>query len=171
MVEATRCAKIGCSKKGSYDYPLCYPHWKDFDRFAIFECEQCHRLDEMVGELNGDRELCPDCVNGKEVPVHVHARLGHHVHFLYILKQDIGEFYVGMTTDLEVRLQEHKEGMTRSTRGKNPKLVWFEKFYGEKESVGEDEKHLTLLCKKNPRAIRRIIANWRALTKLVDVEA
>ena len=165
-----RCAKIGCTKSASYRFPLCYPHWRKYDRFEIFECERCHRVDEMVGVLSEDQELCPDCVKGQDVPFHVHEPLGHRVYYLYMLKLDGGEFYVGMTTDLEIRLQEHHEGMTRSTRGKNPKLVWFEKFFGDKEAVEEDEKQLTMLSKKNPRAIRRIIANWRAEVRLVDLD-
>ena len=170
MAKKMTCAKIECDKPASYDYPLCYPHWRSYDRFEILECERCHRVDEMVGELS-EEDLCPDCIADKGVPVHVHAPLGHHVYFLYILKLDGGKFYVGMTTDLESRLQEHKDGLTRSTKGKNPKLVWFEKFYGNKESVEDDEKNLTLLSRHNPRAIRRTIGNWRSLMRLVDLEA
>jgi len=72
------CAKMGCLKPASYDRPLCYPHWREFDRFEIFECERCHRVDAMVGVLSEDRDLCPDCIQGKQVSIHVHALLGHH---------------------------------------------------------------------------------------------
>ncbi len=38
------CARDGCSvtKSITFDKPLCYPHWKEFDALGVFECERCH---------------------------------------------------------------------------------------------------------------------------------
>ncbi|MYC06182.1 MAG: hypothetical protein F4X57_03240 [Chloroflexi bacterium] len=41
------------------------------------------------------------------------------------MKMDGGRFYVGQTQDLRERISEHRVGNTKSTAGKNPKLVWF----------------------------------------------
>lgn len=45
--------------------------------------------------------------------------------FVYILTLDGGAYYVGNTNDLHARLQEHRTNMSQSTKGRNPKLVWF----------------------------------------------
>lgn len=45
--------------------------------------------------------------------------------FVYVLTLDGGAYYVGNTNDLHARLQEHRTNMSQSTKGRNPKLVWF----------------------------------------------
>ena len=112
MTGPLQCAFTGCAKSVTYDYPLCYTHWKVFDRFQILECTKCHRFDEMVGEFS-DEEWCSDCAQGKEVPVHSHAPVEHQTRYLYILKLDGGNYYVGQTNDLELRLGEHRDGRTK----------------------------------------------------------
>jgi predicted GIY-YIG superfamily endonuclease len=175
MTAQITCAQIDCGAPASYEKPLCYKHWQEFDRYQILECENCHRFDEMVGFLGEDRELCWDCARSRrglsnEIPVHHHKPIEHQTHYLYILKLDGGTFYVGQTKDLELRLREHQDGLTRSTQGKHPKLVWFEKSFGDRESVDEQEQELTLLNKSNPRRIRRIVADWQRLIRLVHLE-
>ena len=49
------------------------------------------------------------------------------VFFIYILKLDGGNFYAGHTRELRERMGEHRDGKTRSTAGKNPRLVWFDR--------------------------------------------
>ena len=99
MSSEMACAKIGCDKPVTYDRLLCYTHWQQYDRYEIFECERCHRLDEVL--VGPEDELCFDCMRLGEVPVHVHAQLTYQEHYLYILKLDGGDFYVGRTNDLE----------------------------------------------------------------------
>ncbi len=77
---------------------------------------------------------------------------------------------MGQTNSLELRLKEHKEGLTISTRGKNPKLVWFEKWRGEYEELIEAEDGLTRSAVENPRAIRRIVEEWQKPLRLVDLD-
>lgn len=46
------------------------------------------------------------------------------VWFLYILECDDGSFYTGVTTDLDRRLQEHREGTaSRYTRTRRPLIL------------------------------------------------
>ena len=37
-----------------------------------------------------------------------------------------GTYYIGQTTDLVVRLQEHRDGQQEQTEGKQPELVYYE---------------------------------------------
>ncbi len=46
--------------------------------------------------------------------------------FVYVLRLESGELYVGHTRELRERLLEHRDGITISTAGKHPKLQYFE---------------------------------------------
>ena len=82
-----------------------------------------------------------------------------------------GDFYVGQTNSLELRLEEHRDGLTKSTAGKNPRLVWFEEWEGDREGLNDEEDLMTNLAKTNARALRRMINEWQRSLKLVDFEA
>ena len=84
---------------------------------------------------------------------------------------DGGNFYVGQTNSLEIRIEEHQDGTTKSTVGRNPKLVWFEEWTDTREALNDREDSLTILNKTNPRVLRRMIHEWNRLLKLVDFEA
>ena len=173
-VVGVKCANVDCySTKGiSYDKPLCYECWKVFDRFEIFECEKCYWFDDIVGEWS-DEDLCYECLDRDRrgyppTPIYDHAPVEHQTRYLYILKLDGGKYYVGQTNDLELRLKEHQDGTTRSTRGKDPKLAWFEGWYGDRTGLNAEEDRLTKLAKGNARAIRRMITEWQRPFQLVD---
>ena len=55
---------------------------------------------------------------------------------MYILNLDGGEYYVGQTRELHERLLEHRNNMSRGTKGRNPKLVWFTTASTRDEAVG-----------------------------------
>jgi putative endonuclease len=47
--------------------------------------------------------------------------------YTYVLKLADGEFYVGMTDDLTVRLREHRDGLVTATRHRRPvEMVYYE---------------------------------------------
>ena len=163
----------GCTKPASHEKPLCYAHWQEFDRHEIAECARCHRFDDWVGAL--DLDICYECFDRERrgfplAPVHVHAPIGRRFRYLYILKLDGGTYYVGQTNDLELRLGEHRDGQTRSTAGKGPRLVWFQEWVGEARELNAEEARLTKLALDNPRAIRRMVAEWQWPLKLVTLE-
>jgi len=174
------CAAEGCPRSDgvSSTKPLCYPCWLSFDRLEIFECDRCHWFSQVVFDadeyLHPWKEqyetLCFDCMKGREIPIYVHGPVEHQLRYLYILKLDGGKYYVGQTNDVELRLQEHRDGLTKSTSGKNPRLVFFEEWKGSKEDLNEEEDSLTQLNAKNPRVIRRLVNNWQRLMRLVAIE-
>ena len=171
MTAELDCARIGCTKPVSYDRPLCYPHWTKFDSLFLYECAKCHRFDDVLHEVDhSDDDHCFDCARGDEVPVHIHAPVEHIERYLYVLKLDGGRYYIGQTNDLELRVKEHQDGLTKSTAGKNPRLAFFQKWTLGKEFLDEYEEDLTLLNKSNPRAIRRGVTEWQRLIRLVHVE-
>ena len=181
MATQLHCARIGCAVSVTHAKPLCYGHWKEFDRHFLHECEKCHRFfdsldlailwDEHLMVLMGEWHLCPDCNQGIDVPAHPHAPVQHQTRYLYILKLDGGKHYVGKSNDLEIRLKEHQDGLTRSTAGKHPKLVWFERWEGSTKELDAEEDVLTEMANKQPRRLRRMIADWQAPIRLVELNA
>jgi len=172
-----RCARDGCDiqKDISYERPLCWAHWKDFDSLLIFECERCHWFDELVGEFS-DADLCWECESRERqeappAPIYAHGPVERRVRYLYILKMLGGKWYVGQTNALDLRLKEHQDGNTISTRGQRPKLVWFEKWVGLYQELIEEEANLTRLARDNPRVIRRMVEEWQSPHRLVDWNA
>ena len=172
MATPRQCARIGCTetRNVNYDKPLCYPHWKEFDSRRLFECERCHRFDELVGEFS-EEPLCWNCVRGEEVPEFPHGPVELREYWLYILKLDGGQFYVGQCNDLEIRMKEHRDGTTASTRGKNLKLVWFRRWPLGRGELLEEEREMQRWVRDYPRQARRMIADWQRLIRLVDVDS
>ena len=58
-------------------------------------------------------------------------------YFVYVLKSlKDGRLYKGQTHNLEIRLQQHNSGKTKSTKGYTPwELVYFESFKTREEAV------------------------------------
>ena len=63
--------------------------------------------------------------------------------FVYVIRSEKdGRFYVGMTKNVEQRLEQHNKGMTFSTKGYRPwKLFFFETFQTRVEARNR-EKYL-----------------------------
>ena len=89
---------------------------------------------------------------------------------VHSLKLDGGKYYVGQTNDIELRVKEHQDGLTKSTVGKNPRLVFFEEHHGDREDLNEEEDTLTRLNSQNSRIIRRLVANWQRQFRVVHFE-
>ncbi|MFC1987325.1 GIY-YIG nuclease family protein [Chloroflexota bacterium] len=105
-------------------------------------------------------------------PVFAHADIKREIRYVYILKLSDGTFYAGQTKNLSIRLKEHKDGAEVYTRGKDPKLVYYEIFEGMREIVDKRERELIAFCLSGlgHRKIRYIIEEFRAPLKLLDLE-
>ncbi|MBU3663029.1 MAG: GIY-YIG nuclease family protein [Bacteroidetes bacterium] len=59
------------------------------------------------------------------------------MHFVYLLySKDFDSFYIGYTKNLEVRLDQHNSGLTKSTKAKKPwVLVYTESFATQLEAL------------------------------------
>jgi predicted GIY-YIG superfamily endonuclease len=87
--------------------------------------------------------------------------------FVYILRLENGELYIGHTRELRERMLEHRDGNVEATEGKNPKLRYFETL-PTRESAMLRENELKEILKNNRRAIYRIIGDFRELISEVD---
>jgi len=112
--------------------------------------------------------------NGRPIhPILDRASIERSVRYVYILKLSDGTFYAGQTNALKLRLQEHHDGLQRQTKGKDPKLVYYERFRGEREEVDDIEQYFSELCRtgSGQRVIRTIIEEFRTPLRLLDLDA
>lgn len=134
-------------------------------------CDDCfiisfHERGEQLPWSGGPRE-------GKEHAPHLHSPILRHARYVYILKRDDNSFYVGQTIDLTLRYQEHRDGAHPTTKGTNPKLVYYEEIHGDRTDANGREDELTLMALNGHgrRIIRDLIENFRTHLRLVDFEA
>ena len=190
------CSRWGCDKSATYDKPLCYQHWQEWEAWGLEECSRCHYYfsdDEFIYYYDWDDindaypPMCDVCLDltlaedgkdrvwkGKEPerrPIIAHADIKRPIRYVYILKLYDGTFYIGQTNNLNIRFQEHKDGLQIQTKGKDPKMVYFEPFTGMRKSVDEREMELTILnsSSKGRRELRQIIEEFRAPLRLLDL--
>jgi len=52
--------------------------------------------------------------------------LMYYVYILELLDSKSKNFYIGYTADLKERMKQHLAGETRTTKGKNPRLIYYE---------------------------------------------
>ena len=51
------------------------------------------------------------------------------MHYVYILENDRGGYYIGSTKDIEIRVRRHNQSSVRSTKNKGPfRLIYKEGF-------------------------------------------
>ena len=87
--------------------------------------------------------------------------------YIYVLKLNDGTFYAGQTREIRERLMEHRDGTTKTTAGKDPKLVWFSTVSTRKQAT-ELEVMIKKICDRNPREIRRWILKFQDLVDELD---
>lgn len=191
------CARWECKNLGTFHKPLCYEHWLEWDAGELEECNRCRQFyndGEMHVYWDGVwyeeyPPYCNDCLwfvclqQGREPPwflgpkavdkpVLAHADIERIARYIYILKLSDSTYYIGQTTDLAVRLREHRDGLQRQTAGKGPRLVYFEEALAGKRATEEREKELTELNKTGlgRRQLRQIIETFRGPLRLLDLE-
>lgn len=89
--------------------------------------------------------------------------------YVYVLKLDDGSFYAGQSREIRERLMEHRDGQTKSTAGRNPKLVWFTTV-ASREQAADFEVQVKRMCDRNPREIRRWIRRFQDLVEELDFD-
>lgn len=88
--------------------------------------------------------------------------------YMYILECCNGSYYIGSTTDLELRLSQHQngEGANHTKKRLPVKLVYYEEFdridktfYREKQVQGWNRKKKLALINKEYRQLPRLAKN------------
>ena len=81
--------------------------------------------------------------------------------FTYILHSESKDrYYIGHTHDLDLRLERHNAGWSRSTKSGIPwKIVYFEEYQAKSEA---NKRELEIKRKKSRKYIENIIAGGRS---------
>jgi len=143
---------IGCNQAKLIDYDLC------------LVCERRKPTAASVsrrGETNQTRWYKPEYSPSWDVGDAEADQF-----YVYILKLEGGSFYAGQTRELKERLSEHRDGKASATRGKNPRLVWFDAV-PSREIATSTEVDLKKLVDPNPREIRRMVIKFQGLVQEV----
>ena len=61
---------------------------------------------------------------------------------VYVIQNPQGKFYIGLSEDVETRLQQHNEGISKWTKGKGP---WVLRWTSEAMSISDARKLENLL--------------------------
>jgi len=135
-------------------------------------------LEEAFQTMRSDtaevaRDLYAEELQTKVPPCPPRVELGRQARYVYILKNNDASFYVGQTIELALRLEEHRDGRQAQTRGKDPKLVYFEEFVGVRDEVNLREGELAQLSQSGvgQRQLRRLIEQFRVPLRLIDLDA
>ncbi|MGZ9735049.1 GIY-YIG nuclease family protein [Flavobacterium sp. GNP002] len=80
------------------------------------------------------------------------------MYFVYIIKNHKGLFYKGFTQNLDKRIFEHNNDLSRYTSGKSP---WVLVYFKELETKTEALKEELRLKKLNVASIERLISSFQ----------
>ena len=165
------CYFWNCSEQIPRNHFLCSEHHHAYRDGFLNKCEECGRWKYAI------YDLCRDCEKYAQQPAPRYQREHSEAweagdanatgFFVYILKLEGGQFYAGQTRELRERLSEHRDGTTKSTAGKNPKLVWFT-VVPTRDAATELEADLKQLCDENPREVRRMVVRVQDLVQELD---
>lgn len=172
------CRYWNCNRNIRANHFLCAEHYEDWQDYVIDKCPECGRYKDV------EYDTCKDCYDTltKKNAVkksNSHFRKEHskawekgdkgvEKFFIYILKTEKGEFYVGQTRDLRLRLGEHRDGKTKSISGRDLKLRYYEEV-SSRESAELREVELKKLLHSNERIIRKMIQDFQDRVREVQI--
>jgi putative endonuclease len=71
------------------------------------------------------------------------------IYRVYVIQNPVGKFYIGISEDVAVRVQQHNDGISNWTKGKGP---WTLRWTSEAMSIGEARKLENLLKRQKDGA-------------------
>jgi len=172
------CRYWNCKRSIRANHFLCPEHYEDLRDYVINKCPECGRYKDV------EYDICKDCytiLKKKNVVKKSGSQFrkehskawekgdeGVEKFFIYILKTEKSEFYVGQTRDLRLRLGEHRDGKTKSISGRDLKLQYYEEV-SSRESAELREVELKKLLHSNERIIRKMIQDFQDRVREVQI--
>ena len=126
------CAFADCPARIRTKYKLCRNHFKAASRYELE-----HRDEWAAKDVRSD------------------------AFYVYILRLEDGELYAGQTRNLIRRMDEHRNGTTKTTAGRKPELVWFEQLPSRQAAV-EQEADLKHRIDVRPAEVREMVSAFRS---------
>ena len=173
------CQYWNCNINVRSNHFLCAEHYEDYQEYVIDKCPECGRFKDV------GFDVCKDCYGASQKrgadkksnsPIkREHSKAwekgdqGVENFFVYILKDEKGEFYPGQTRDLRIRYGYHTDGKVKSTAGRKQKLVYYETLSSRQLATSREVKLKTLI-KTNPFKIRKMILDFADNHKLITLD-
>jgi putative endonuclease len=169
------CSFVGCKENVTGKNYLCFKHYQAKNDHLIDQCPSCELFKDAK------YQFCIVCVNKQTPTLHKdpvippivknEIKIEHSKawekkdedaaqFFVYILKLNDGTYYVGNTRELRERLSEHKDGKTKSTKGLNPKLQYFE-ILQTRQQAEQREVEIKYIYSNNERQLRRMMLDFK----------
>ena len=173
MTTRKQCQFWDCNETIRRNYFLCTAHYSAYEAGKINQCpsQSCGRYKDA------EYEVCLICrrqtTNQPDPSPSNEPKRDDRVFqpddeadefFVYVLTLDGGEYYVGQTGEIHERLHEHRNDMSQSTKGRNPKFVWFTTV-STRQDAADLEHQLQQLNSKasSRRQITRMVVQFKRL--------
>ncbi len=173
------CQYWNCNIYVRSNHFLCAEHYEDYQEYLINECPACGRFKDV------GFDVCKDCYGASKMrsadkksnsPIRrEHSKAwekgdkGVDNFYVYILKDEKGEFYCGQTRDLRIRYGYHTDGKVKSTSGRKQKLVYYETLNNRK-SAELKEVEIKKLINSNEYKIRKMIQDFKDAHQLIQLD-
>lgn len=176
MTTRNQCQFWDCNETIRRNYFLCSTHYAGHEAGTVNQCPMCGKYKDA------EYEVCRNCYrqtastptptrtqaverDNREFPTDKDADR----FFVYILLMNNGEYYVGQTREIHERLHEHRNNMTQSTKGREPKLQWFTTVPTRPEAADlEAELQKLNSNATGRREINRLIVDFKQLSEQLD---
>ena len=171
-VDRNECRFWSCTGTIRAGHYLCLDHFIQERQGRINRCRSCTNYKAMRFPQCYNCHQPSEIQEGNIPAAEIEDNHSTTEFFVYVLTLDGGAYYVGNTNDLHARLQEHRTNMSQSTKGRNPKLVWFTTVPTRPEA--EDlEKELNNLNANTQtrREIHRMVVRFKQLVVELDFAA
>ena len=171
------CQYWNCNINIRSNHFLCAEHYEDYLEYVIDKCPECGRYKDA------GFDVCKDCYGAlkkgsvdkkSDSPIRIeHSKAwekgdqGVEKFFVYILKDEKGEFYSGHTRDLRIRYGYHTDGKVKSTSGRKQKLIYYETLSNRK-SAELREVEIKKLINYNEYKIRKMIQDFQDAHQLIQ---
>ena len=171
------CQFWNCNINIRSNHFLCAEHYEDYLEYVIDKCPECGRYKDA------GFDVCKDCYGAlkkgsvdkiSNSPIRIeHSKAwekgdqGVEKFFVYIFKDEKGEFYSGHTRDLRIRYGYHTDGKVKSTSGRKQKLIYYETLSNRK-SAELREVEIKKLINYNEYKIRKMIQDFQDEHQLIQ---
>jgi len=93
-----------------------------------------------------------------------------HNYFVYVLECSDGSYYVGVTNDLDIRLEQHNSGNNRAayTYSRRPVVLKYYQRFDFIEHAIEFEKQVKGWSRKKKEAL--FVGNWEEVKRLSNLK-
>ena len=173
------CQFWNCNINIRSNHFLCAEHYEDYLEYLIDKCPKCGRYKDAGFDVCKDcygtlKKRSVDKISNSSIRIE-HSKAwergdqGVEKFFVYILKDEKGEFYSGHTRDLRIRYGYHTDGKVKSTSGRKQKLVYYETLSSRQHATSR-EVELKKLINTNPFKIRKIIQDFADNHKLITLD-